>query len=117
MDFYRRVAVVCLRIPTGNVATYGQIALLCGMPRHARQVGYALKCRITEPVPAHRVVNSQGFLSGAALFSEPGGQQRRLREEGVEVSPENRVNLKRYGWNNSFEEALWLKAEFERLGI
>lgn len=42
MDFYKRVACVCKRIPYGNVATYGQIALLCGSPRNSRQVGYAL---------------------------------------------------------------------------
>lgn len=40
MDFYERVALVCSRIPAGTVATYGQIALLCGKPRNARQVGY-----------------------------------------------------------------------------
>ena len=41
-DFYRRAAIVCRRIPYGKTATYGQIALLCGKPRNARQVGYAL---------------------------------------------------------------------------
>ncbi len=117
MDFYQRVALVCQTIPPGRVATYGQIALLCGMPKNSRQVGYGLKCRILEEVPAFRVVNSQGYLSGAALFSEPGGQQRRLREEGVEVSPENRVNLKKYAWDNTFDDAMWLNAEFARRGI
>ena len=64
-EFYRRVGIVCRRIPRGRVATYGQIALLCGKPRNSRQVGYGLKMGLAgEDVPAHRVVNSQGILSG-----------------------------------------------------
>ena len=64
MDFYRRAALVCNKIPYGKVATYGQIALLCGKPKNARQVGYALnKGRLGE-VPAHRIINSKGILSG-----------------------------------------------------
>ena len=42
MDFYQRARIVCANIPEGRVATYGQIALLCGKPKNARQVGYAL---------------------------------------------------------------------------
>jgi len=42
MDFYQRVTIVCQAIPSGKVATYGQIALLCGCPRNSRQVGYGL---------------------------------------------------------------------------
>lgn len=117
MDFYRRVAAVCRRIPAGRVATYGQIALLCGKPKNARQVGYALKCRILEPVPAYRVVNGQGYLSAAALFREPGGQAGLLRKEGVAVSEENRVDLRRFGWQNTLEEALELRGYFETEGI
>ena len=116
-DFYKRVALVCRIIPAGHVATYGQIARLCGKPRNSRQVGYGLKCRMEEEVPAYRVVNGQGYLSGAALFSEPGEQQRRLREEGVEVSETNFVDLKKYGWSDDEADVLWLQAEFERRGI
>ena len=43
MDFYKRMALVCRRIPEGTVATYGQIALLCRKPKNSRQVGYGLK--------------------------------------------------------------------------
>lgn len=69
MDFYQRAGIVCRAIPRGTVASYGQIALLCGKPKNARQVGYALnKGRLGEEVPAHRVVNSRGLLSGAAAF-------------------------------------------------
>lgn len=53
MDFYQRVGIVCRAIPAGKVATYGQIALLCGKPRNARQVGYALnRGRAGADVPA-----------------------------------------------------------------
>jgi methylated-DNA-protein-cysteine methyltransferase-like protein len=117
MDFYKRVAAVCLRIPCGRVATYGQIAMLCGAPRNARQVGYGLKCRIVEPVPAYRVVNGQGYLSADALFREPGGQAGLLRKEGVKVQEGKKVDLRRYGWQNSLEEAMELRAYFEQQGI
>ena len=43
MNFYQKMRIVCLAIPEGRVATYGQIALLCGQPNHSRQVGYGLK--------------------------------------------------------------------------
>ena len=70
MDIYRRIGLVCSRIPRGRVATYGQIALLCGKPGNSRQVGYALKKGLAgENVPAHRVVNAAGILSGAAHFA------------------------------------------------
>ncbi|MCI8514585.1 MAG: cysteine methyltransferase [Lachnospiraceae bacterium] len=117
MDFYQRVAVVCRRIPRGRVATYGQIALLCGKPRNARQVGYALKCRVSEPVPAYRVVNGQGCLSADALFREPGGQAGLLKKEGVEISEDRRVDLRRYGWQNTLDEALELRDYFMEHGI
>ena len=76
-DFYRRAAIVCRAIPCGKAATYGQIALLCGKPKNARQVGYALsRGRLGDGIPAHRVVNSRGVLSGAAappkLYCENG---------------------------------------------
>ena len=82
MDFYRRMRMVCLRIPKGKVATYGQIALLCGKPANSRQVGYGLRKGLAgEDVPAHRVVNARGILSGAAAFSEAGLQERLLAAE------------------------------------
>lgn len=112
MDFYKRVAIVCQHIPYGKVATYGQIALLCGMPRNARQVGYALNKRIKEDIPAHRVVNHQGYLSGAGAFSEPDTQRRLLQSEGVTVSPEQRVDLRIYAWKNTMEDALHLQKLF-----
>lgn len=118
MDFYKRISIVCSRIPKGRVATYGQIALLCGKPNNSRQVGYALNhemCGIG--IPAHRIVNHQGYLSGSAAFAYPDTQQSLLESEGVEVSQDLRVKLIKYGWKNTMEEALDLRKEFEHLGL
>ena len=61
-----------MAIPKGKVATYGQIALLCGKPKNSRQVGYGLKKNLAgEDVPAYRVVNGKGELSGACHFEFP----------------------------------------------
>ena len=118
MDFYQRVGIVCRAIPAGKVATYGQIALLCGTPRNARQVGSALnRGRAGADVPAFRVVNGQGVLSGAQAFSRPNTQKKLLAGDGIRVSADNRVDLKRFGWHNTLDEALFLRQEFERLGI
>ncbi|MBT9779745.1 cysteine methyltransferase [Clostridium sp. MCC353] len=117
MDFYQRVILVCRQIPEGKVASYGQIALLCGMPKNARQVGYGLNRRIREgEVPAHRVVNGQGYLSGAQAFAQPDLQKIMLEAEGVEVR-DNRVDLKRFGWHNTMEDALRMRGSFEEMGI
>ncbi|MCC8024675.1 MAG: MGMT family protein [Clostridium sp.] len=117
MDFYKRVGMVCGMIPRGKAATYGQIALLCGKPRNARQVGYALNRNLAGEVPAHRVVNAQGVLSGAAAFDYPDLQRRLLEEEGVEVREDGRVDLKVWGWKNTLEDALKLREMFEKEGV
>ena len=107
MDFYKRVGITVRTVPEGKVATYGQIALLCGKPKNARQVGYALNRGLAGEVPAHRVVNSQGYLTGAASFEHPDLQRMLL----------GRVDMKRDGWKNTLEDALRLKEIFEREGI
>ena len=121
MEFYERMKLVCRRIPEGRVATYGQIALLCGKPSNSRQVGYGLRMGLAgEDAPAHRVVNAKGILSGAAAFAAPGIQERLLEAEGVRVEREeniSRVDLKKYGWRNTLSEAEELAAIFERAGI
>lgn len=86
MNFYKRARIVCLAIPYGKAATYGQIALLCGKPKNARQVGYALnRERLGEGIPAHRVVNARGILTGAAAFETEDTQRRLMEAEGIEV--------------------------------
>ena len=119
-DIYKRIGIVCRRIPRGRVATYGQIALLCGKPGNSRQVGYGLKTGLAgADVPAHRVVNAAGILSGAAYFETYDMQKMLLEAEGVRVIRTEkgfRVDLKTYGWNNTMAEALYLKSLFEEGG-
>ena len=120
-DFYRRAALVCRSIPYGKAATYGQIALLCGKPKKARQVGYALnRGRLGEGIPAHRLVNARGILSGAASFETADMQRMLLEAEGIRVEDTKdgwRVDLRRDGWHNTMDEALRLREQFEKLGI
>jgi TDG/mug DNA glycosylase family protein len=95
---YARVYDAVRRIPRGKVATYGQIARLAGIPRHARQVGYALAALRGDEVPWQRVINAKGEVSARA---EPGWEevQRRLLErEGVVFDARGRVSLARFGW-------------------
>lgn len=113
MDFYRRVEIVCKSIPCGKVATYGQIALLCGAPRHARQVGYALN-RILSGVPAHRVVNHQGYLSGAPAFQTPDLQAQLLMAEGIAVDGGCKVDLKKYRWKTTLSDIEILQDCFQK---
>ena len=96
MDIYRRMEEVFKRIPDGCVTTYGQVALLCGAPRHSRQVGYALRTNRLGDVPAFRVINSKGFLSGAAAFDYP-GQQKKLLEQDIRKS-RRYIRKKKASW-------------------
>lgn len=110
MNFYEKMSIVCRRIPEGKVATYGQIALLCGKPKNSRQVGYGLRENLAgNDIPAHRIVNSKGELSGAAHFEYPDLQKMLLQEEGVEVTRDGstwKVNLKEYKWEHTKEDIL-----------
>lgn len=117
MDIYKRIGIVCRQIPAGRVATYGQIALLCEKPRNSRQVGYALKKGLAgEDIPAYRVVNSRGILSGASYFETYDMQKLLLEEEGVTVKFLDGVwwvDLKQYGWQNTMEDVYLLQSMFE----
>ena len=92
--------VVCL-IPAGQVATYGQVARLAGLPKHARLVGYVLKHLSAEhTVPWHRVINAQGKISLSKLNAQGENIQiLKLQAEGILVIAE-KVNLKQYQWQN-----------------
>lgn len=99
MSFYDKVYENVKNIPVGKVATYGQIASLCGSPRASRAVGYALHAN-PDPssIPCHRVVNRHGRLAAAYAFGGVDEQKRRLTEEGVDVDATNTVNLNKYLW-------------------
>lgn len=95
-----RFYAVIRKIPRGRVATYGQVARLAGLPRHARHVGHALfGLSDGSDVPWQRVLNSKGELSLAGPAPHLAAQQRALLErEGVRFEPSGRVSLKRFGW-------------------
>lgn len=96
---YRRIYGVVRRIPRGRVATYGQIAVLAGIPRQARQVGYALFAlpRGSE-VPWQRVINAKGEVSLRSTPGYEGVQRAALESEGVVFDRRGRVDLTRYQW-------------------
>lgn len=93
----KRIYDAVKQIPTGKVATYGQVAAMAGNPKMSRAVGNALhKNPDPENIPCFRVVNSKGELSGAFAFGGKDEQKKRLEAEGIEVK-NGRVDLKIYG--------------------
>jgi methylated-DNA-protein-cysteine methyltransferase-like protein len=99
-DNYRKIYAVVKRIPAGRVATYGQVAALAGLARHARQVGYALHALPDDTdLPWQRVINSKGEVSLRAEPGRDGYQRHLLAEEGVELDERGRVDLARYLWD------------------
>ncbi|MEJ6981100.1 MGMT family protein [Pedobacter sp. P351] len=85
--FFDRVYEVARLIPLGRVTSYGAIAEYLGTKGSSRMVGYAMNASSTAkpPVPAHRVVNRFGMLSGKSHFPSPGLMEEMLKSEGIEV--------------------------------
>jgi methylated-DNA-protein-cysteine methyltransferase-like protein len=100
-ETYQRIYDVVRRIPEGEVATYGQIANVAGLPQRARQVGYALHALAGgSNVPWHRVINARGEVSSRT--ANPGWenvQAQMLEEEGVVFDRRGRVDLERFRWD------------------
>lgn len=102
---YEAIWKVVKTIPRGRVASYGQVARLAGLPRHARMVGPALGEGDRRKLPWHRVINAQGRIAlppNSAAFRE---QRKRLRDEGVMVV-KGKIDLKIYGWKAGGESPL-----------
>lgn len=97
---WEAVYAVVRRIPKGRVATYGQVAALAGMPRAARQVGYALSALRDDGrrVPWQRVVNARGEVSERTAGSGDLVQRALLEGEGVVFDPAGRIPLTRFLW-------------------
>jgi len=87
-------------IPKGRVSTYGAIADFLSLGS-ARMVGWALRQStvMDGPIPAHRVVNREGYLSGRLQFTDPGYMQRALEREGVKVVDDKVVDFKAKFWH------------------
>lgn len=96
-SFKSRVMENILKIPLGQVTTYGTIALLSGLPRGGRLVGGILH-QMGDSLPWQRVINRNGFISTKCLEHPKALQKALLEQEGVEVSNDFIVNLKKYGW-------------------
>ena len=97
--FFEKVYRIVETIPMGKVATYGQIARLCGNTRMARQVGWALHVNPRPIVtPCHRVVNKQGKITDAFAFGGSLAQRELLLSEGVTFVDEKTVDIERHRW-------------------
>jgi methylated-DNA-protein-cysteine methyltransferase-like protein len=95
-----RVFALVKACPPGRVTTYSWLGKAVGYPRGARMVGWFMN-ESPEGVPAQRVINSKGELSGSWAFGPPGRMRELLEAEGIEFSADGRVDLKRYGWDPS----------------
>ena len=99
-DIYSYIYEIVRQIPKGRVSTYGAIAAAAGLKSGARLVGYAMNGahRIKPKVPAHRVVNRNGLLTGKHHFAAPGEMQALLEREHIKVEQDRVV---------AFEELFW----------
>lgn len=102
-SFFDRVYHVTRMIPPGRVTTYGTIARFIGAPQASRMVGWALNnCHILEEfVPAHRVVNRNGILTGKHHFRTVDLMQKLLENEGIEVEDDKIIHFERHFWDPS----------------
>jgi len=98
--FFQKVYIVVRQIPVGKVCTYGIIAKHIGSPRAARMVGWALNKSSGEKefVPAHRVVNRKGLLTGKMHFANNNTMKEMLENEGVIIVDNQILNLDKYIW-------------------
>ena len=103
----QRILQMLAAVPCGQVASYGQIAELAGLPRGARVVAAVLReDGESEDLPWHRILNAQGCIAIPRGNPSREEQVRRLRAESVPVL-RGRVDLRRYGWQPNLDELLW----------
>jgi methylated-DNA-protein-cysteine methyltransferase-like protein len=99
-SFFYLVYQVVKKIPPGKVTSYGAIARYLGHPKSARMVGYAMNAAHTHPeVPAHRVVNRNGLLTGKHHFAGSRLMQQLLENEGITIQNDQIVGLKDHFWD------------------
>jgi methylated-DNA-protein-cysteine methyltransferase-like protein len=100
-SFFDLVHAVARQIPPGRVTSYGAIAASLGTRLSARMVGWAMMAvpYAKKPVPAHRVVNRVGLLTGKHHYNPPGKMQELLEKEGVVVKDDKVVNFSKLFWD------------------
>ncbi|REG92945.1 MGMT family protein [Flavobacterium aquicola] len=98
-NFFERVYHIVRQIPYGKVTSYGAIAKVLGAARSARMVGWAMNAAHNlEDVPAHRVVNRKGLLTGKHHFDGTNLMQQLLESEGIRIENNQIVDLEKYFW-------------------
>ena len=106
-SFFKDVYEVAKLIPTGRVTSYGAIAAYLGLKRSARVVGWAMNGAVSEhDVPAHRVVNRIGLLTGKNHFKSPDQMQKLLEAEGVNVKNDQIIDFEKHFWDPVIELGL-----------
>ncbi len=103
LGFFERVYEVVRQIPDGRATSYGAIAKYLGAPRSARLVGYAMNASHNKDVPAHRVVNRKGLLTGKHHFDGTDLMQQLLENEGIEVVGNQIKNFDKIFWDPARE--------------
>lgn len=98
-DFFQKVYKVAKQIPEGRVTSYGAIANFLGAARSARMVGWAINKCDTRKIPAHRVVNSKGLLTGKFHFEGTNLMQQLLENEGVIVVNNQIQDFQKHFWD------------------
>ncbi|GGW47186.1 MGMT family protein [Arenibacter certesii] len=99
-NFFEKVYAVVRKIPYGRVTSYGAIAKYLGMARSARMVGWAMNnAHAMEDVPAHRVVNRKGLLTGKHHFEGTNLMQQLLENEGIKVVDDQIVDFENFFWD------------------
>ena len=102
-NFFDRVYAVARQIPYGKVTSYGAIAKALGTARSARMVGWAMNASHNlEDVPAHRVVNRIGILSGKHHFEGTNLMQQLLENEGIQVVDNQIIDFEKHFWEPEF---------------
>lgn len=101
IDFFSQVYEIVRLIPYGRVTSYGAIAKCVGSPQSSRMVGWAMNLSHQQKkyVPAHRVVNRNGLLTGKNHFPSPEAMKNLLENEGIEVKNDKVVNFKELFWD------------------
>ena len=102
--FFEKVYAVAMQIPHGRVTSYGAIARYLGASGSARMVGWAMNASgKKEDVPAHRVVNRKGLLTGKHHFSGTNLMQQLLESEGIEVIDNQIQDFEKHFWDPNLE--------------